>query len=327
MLRLGVGVGSDIQEKAVLTRRRRDDGADRGTIDAGNAVQPEECGCHHGAAVPSADETIDASVLDHRAGPDNRRVLLSSHRLRRMLIHRDDLGGVLDLRPLAGARCRERAVDLVLDAHEDHFDPELTMRLDAAGHHLVGGEITTHRIERDFHWEAGLQRLDVQVAHGLGVRLDESLAGIDVGAHQHVEDLVRLDRIFDLDAEQHPVLWVHGRFPQLVGVHLTETFVAGDLRLSRHLGQLPILLLFGVGVTDLFAARDLVERRLCDVQIFAGDHLRHVAKEKCQQQCTNVRTIYVSVGHYQYMVISEFTDIKLLADTGPERGDEVTDLL
>src|SRR5207302_8706417 len=84
--------------------------------------------------------------------------------------------------------------------------------------------------------------LDVQVAHGLGVRLDESLAGIDVGAHQDIENLVRLDRIFDLDAEQHPVLWVHGRFPQLVGVHFTETLVASDLRLSRHLGQLTILL-------------------------------------------------------------------------------------
>src|SRR6266480_2615631 len=173
----------------------------------------------------------------------------------------------------------------------------------------------------------GLQRLNVQVAHGLGVRLDESFAGIDVGTHQDIEDLVRLDRVFDLDAEQHPVLWVHGRFPQLVGVHLAETLVAGDLRLSRHLGQLPILLLFGVGVTDLFPASDLVERRLCDVQIFAGDHLRHVAKEKCQQQCTNVRTIYVSIGHYQYVMISEFTGIKFLADTRPERGDQVADLL
>src|SRR5438876_974139 len=204
---------------------------------------------------------------------------------------------------------------------------DVPMRLDAAGHYLVGSKITTHRIERDFHGETGLQRLNVQVAHGLGVRLDESFAGIDVGTHQDVEDLVRLDRVFDLDAEQHPVLWVHGRFPQLVGVHLAETFVAGDLRLSRHLGQLPILLLFGVGVTDLFPASDLVERRLCDVQIFAGDHLRHVAEEKCQEQCADVRTIYVSIGHYQYMVISEFTDIKLLADTSPERGDQVTDLL
>src|SRR5438270_12039649 len=54
------------------------------------------------------------------------------------------------------------------------------------------------------------ERLDVQVAHGLGVRLDEPLTGIDVGAHQDIEDLVCLDCILDLDAQQHPVLRVHG---------------------------------------------------------------------------------------------------------------------
>src|SRR5256885_2401051 len=201
------------------------------------------------------------------------------------------------------------------------------MRLDAAGHHLVGGEITTHRIERDFHGETGRQRLDVQVAHGLGVRLDESLAGIDVGAHQDIEDLVRFDRIFDLDAEQHPVLWVHGRFPQLVGVHFTETLVAGDLRLSRHLGQLPILPLFGVGVTDLFPASDLVERRLCDIEVLPDDHLRHVAEEEGQQQRPDVRSIDVGVSHQNYMVISQFIDVKFLADAGTKRGDQVADLL
>src|SRR5438132_14322057 len=104
----------------------------------------------------------------------------------------------------------------------------------------------------------GWERLDVQVAHGLGVRLDESLAGIDVVAHQNVEDLVGLDRIFDLDAEQHAVLRVHGGLPELLGIHLTETLVASDLRFSGHLCQLPILLLVGVRVADLFAAGDLV---------------------------------------------------------------------
>src|SRR5256885_3649406 len=138
------------------------------------------------------------------------------------------------------------------------------------------------------------ERLDVQVAHGLGVRLDEALARIDVGAHQDIEDLVRLDRIFDLDAEQHPVLWIHGRFPQLVGIHFTETLVASDLRLSRHLGQLPILLLFGVGVTDLFPASDLVERRLRDIEVPPDDHLRHVAEQEGQQQRPDGRSIDVS---------------------------------
>src|ERR1700737_4637710 len=129
----------------------------------------------------------------------------------------------------------------------------------------------------------GWGRLDVQVAHGLGVRLDESLARIDVVTHQDVEDLVRFHRIFDLDAQQHPVLWVHRGFPELVRVHLTETLVAGDFGFSGHLRQLPILLLIGIGVADLFPPGDLVERWLRDVQVSPRDHLRHVAEEKGKQ--------------------------------------------
>src|SRR4030081_2840899 len=72
-----------------------------------------------------------------------------------------------------------------------------------------------------FMGNADYERLDVQVAHRLRVRLDESLAGIDVRAHQDIEDLVRLHRIFDLHAEQHAVLRVHRSFPKLLGVHLT----------------------------------------------------------------------------------------------------------
>src|SRR5438105_7910739 len=87
--------------------------------------------------------------------------------------------------------------------------------------------------------------LDVQVAHGLRVRLDEALAGIHVVAHQDIENLVGLDRVLDLDPQQHAVLGVHGGIPELLGVHLAETLVASDLRLAGHLRQLAILLLLG----------------------------------------------------------------------------------
>src|SRR5947209_15433163 len=60
-----------------------------------------------------------------------------------------------------------------------------------------------------------IRPLNVEVADGLGVGLDEVLAGIDLVAHQDVEDLVRLDRVLDFDAHQHPVLGIHGRDPEL----------------------------------------------------------------------------------------------------------------
>src|ERR1700730_10506644 len=170
-------------------------------------------------------------------------------------------------------------------------------------------------------------RLDVQVTHGLGVRLDEALAWIDFGAHQDVEDLVGLDRVFDLDPQQHAVLRIHSGLPELLGIHLSETLVASDLRFARHLRQLAVLLLIGVGVADLLAARDLVQRRLGNVEVFPGDHLGHVAEEKCEQQGADVRTINVSIRHDQYMVISQFPNIKFLADARAECGDEIANLL
>src|ERR1700724_1960623 len=51
----------------------------------------------------------------------------------------------------ACAGCRQCSVHLRLDADKDDLDAELAVGLDAARHHLVRGEITTHRIERDFH--------------------------------------------------------------------------------------------------------------------------------------------------------------------------------
>src|SRR2546423_4637187 len=139
-------------------------------------------------------------------------------------------------------------------------------------------------------------RLDVQVAHGLCVRLDEALARIDFVTHQDVEDFVRLDRIFDLDPQQHSILWVHCRVPELLRVHLTETLVAGDLWFASHLCQLAILLLIGVRVADFLATRDLVERRLRHVEVLAGDHRHHVAEEKGEKQCSDMRSINISIG-------------------------------
>src|SRR5438445_2035620 len=171
------------------------------------------------------------------------------------------------------------------------------------------------------------ERLDVQVAHGLGVRLDEAFAWIHFGAHQDVEDLVGLDRVFDLDPQQHAVLRIHGGLPELLGIHLTETLVARDLRFPIHLRQFAVLLLVGVGVRDLFATGDLVERRLGDVEVFPGNYLGHVPEEKRKQQGTDVRTIDVSVGHDQDVVISQLSNIEFLADARAECRDQVTDLL
>src|SRR5437868_2010813 len=169
--------------------------------------------------------------------------------------------------------------------------------------------------------------LDVQVAHGLRVRLDEAFAGVHVVAHQDVENLVGLHRVLDLDPQQHAVLGVHGGIPELLGVHLAETLVAGDLWFSLHLRQLSVLLLLSVCIADLLAARDLVQRRLGNIEVSVRDHLGHVPEEEGEQERADVRTIDVSVRHENYVVIAQLANVELLTDTGAEGGDEVADLL
>src|SRR5207302_5559680 len=76
--------------------------------------------------------------------------------------------------------------------------------------------------------------LDVEVAHCLRMRLDELATRLDVAAHQLLEDLVDLRDVLDLDLEQRARRRVHGRVPELVGVHLAQTLEAADLDLAAH---------------------------------------------------------------------------------------------
>src|SRR4051812_9246308 len=64
---------------------------------------------------------------------------------------------------------------------------------------------------------------DIEEANILGVALDERTPRLDVLAHEHGEQLVRLRRVVEGHLQQHPVGRVHGGIPQLGGVHLPET--------------------------------------------------------------------------------------------------------
>src|SRR5215472_10935153 len=71
-------------------------------------------------------------------------------------------------------------------------------------------------------------RSDVQEPDVLGVAGDERAAGLDVLAHQHTEQLVRLGGVVQGHLQEQAVRRVHRGLPQLVGVHLAETLVALD---------------------------------------------------------------------------------------------------
>ncbi len=46
-----------------------------------------------------------------------------------------------------------------------------------------------------------------------GVRLDERFASGYVGAHEHIEDLIGILGVFDIDLLQDSPRWIHGRLP------------------------------------------------------------------------------------------------------------------
>src|SRR5687767_2997943 len=61
---------------------------------------------------------------------------------------------------------------------------------------------------------------------GQGVRHDECLARWHVVAHQLGEQLIGSLDVVHLDLEEHAVGGIHRRFPELIGVHLTQSLVA-----------------------------------------------------------------------------------------------------
>ena len=58
------------------------------------------------------------------------------------------------------------------------------------------------------------------------VFLDKFAARSHIIAHQHGEDVVGFGCIFDADLLQNTGFRIHGGFPQLFRIHLSQTFVA-----------------------------------------------------------------------------------------------------
>ena len=62
---------------------------------------------------------------------------------------------------------------------------------------------------------------------------------------------------------------------------------------------------------------DAVERRHGGVDAPRLEHRPHVAEEQGEQQCADVGTVHVCVGHGKNFIISGFTDVEVFSYTGP----------
>ena len=95
--------------------------------------------------------------------------------------------------------------------------------------------------------------------------LDEFLARVHGITHQHVEGAVSFSGIIHIDLKQGAVGGVHGRFPQLIGVNLTETFVALQTRLLANLFHCFVFFLVAIYISDLILISNAVQRRLGNI--------------------------------------------------------------
>lgn len=84
---------------------------------------------------------------------------------------------------------------------------------------------------------ARLHPSKIQILHAQRVLLDELAARLDHVAHQLGEEIVRLGHILHADLQQRARVRIEGGFPQLVGVHLAQTFVALQRQAFLALGK------------------------------------------------------------------------------------------
>ena len=71
-----------------------------------------------------------------------------------------------------------------------------------------------------------LGRLHVQIPDVERILFDELAAALHVFAHQRGEDLLAFAQILQAHLQQRALLGIHGGFPQLLGVHFAQPFVA-----------------------------------------------------------------------------------------------------
>src|SRR5271168_940381 len=142
---------------------------------------------------------------------------------------------------------------------------------------------------------------DIQETNVLGVAGDKASACFDVLAHQDGEQFVGGRGVVQGDLTQHPDRRVHGGFPQLLGIHFTETFVALD---AVFLIDLPASLQprlhqtvpLAVGVGEFWFGAlplQLVQRWLRQEYVSILDQRSHEPEQQRQQQRRDMLAVNV----------------------------------
>ena len=116
--------------------------------------------------------------------------------------------------------------------------------------------------------------------------------------------------------------------PELLGIHLTQTFITLDLIVSvtSDLGKDIVQLIIVICIPYLFVLLHFIERRLRQIYISLLDQLRHETIQEGQKQCCDMCTVNIGIGHNDDLVITKLGNIKILMDSGSEGSDHCLDL-
>ena len=103
--------------------------------------------------------------------------------------------------------------------------------------------------------------------------------------------------------------------------------VEGGL-LQRQVGEVVLQGRVILDVGFLLALLDLVERRLGDIHMAAGNQLRHLPEEEGEQQGADVGAVHVRVGHDDDAVVAQFFHVVFItADPAAQCGNQSAYLL
>ncbi|MNH97547.1 hypothetical protein D3C73_502480 [compost metagenome] len=94
-----------------------------------------------------------------------------------------------------------------------------------------------------------------------------------------------------------------------------------DFNILAEAGNNLITFLLGLSIADDLIALNLKQRRLGDVNIARFDNLPHVAVEEGQQQCSDMGTVDIRIGHDNNLMVTGFGQIKIITDAGSQSGD------
>ena len=155
---------------------------------------------------------------------------------------------------------------------------------------------------------------------------DEFPARLHLVAHEDGKNLVGCGGVLNLHAEHHAACRIHGRLPELVGVHFAEALVALNFVPGLELRHKAVAFLVAVGVKVLLVFRQTEKRRLRKVDVPFLDERLHEAEEKREKQRADMRAVDIGIGHDDNFSVAKLREIKIFADAAAERRHDGLEL-